>query len=291
MNRRSKEGLLGYLFISPWLIGLIVFTVGPMVFSFLLIFANWNLIGPLKFTGLQNLIDITKSNFFWSALRNTAFFTLYVPLSVFLSLIVAVLMDRNTHGTSIFRLIYFLPSVTPAVANAAVWVWLLQPSYGVVDNTLKNWFHIQGPGWLTDPNLYIPTLMMISIWGSIGYNAVLFAAGLRSIDKSIYEAAQLDGSGVISTFFKITLPLISPSIFFVTVTSVIWSFQVFDLAYMTNSGVTSYYNITLVQYIYQQGFQYFHIGEASAAAWVLALIIFVITFFELQAEKKLVFYQ
>ncbi|BBJ28194.1 carbohydrate ABC transporter permease [Athalassotoga saccharophila] len=288
MNK--KEGLFGYIFISPWIIGLLVFTIGPIVFSFALIFSSWNLIGPLKFVGLENIWNILHSTFFWSALRNTAFFTLYVPISVILSLIVAVLMNRIP-GSSIFRLIYFLPSVTPAVANAAVWIWLLQPSYGVVDNALKNWFNIEGPGWFSDPNLYIPTLMMISIWGSIGYNSILFTAGLKSIDKSIYEAAYLDGSNSISTFFRITVPLISPTIFFVTVTSVIWSFQVFDLAYMTNNGVTSYYNITLVQYIYQLGFQYFHIGEASALAWILTGIIFLITLFELQAEKKLVFYQ
>ncbi len=288
MNK--KEGMFGYIFISPWIIGLLVFTIGPIIFSFILVFSSWNLIGPLKFVGFENIYSIFNSTFFWSALRNTAFFTLYVPISVILSLVVAVLMNRIP-GSSVFRLIYFLPSVTPAVANAAVWIWLLQPSYGVVDNALKNWFNIQGPGWFSDPNLYIPTLMMISIWGSIGYNSILFTAGLRSIDKSIYEAAYLDGSNAISTFFRITVPLISPTIFFVTVTSVIWSFQVFDLAYMTNNGVTSYYNITLVQYIYQLGFQYFHIGEASALAWILTGIIFLITLFELQAEKKLVFYQ
>lgn len=289
MNK--KEGLFGYIFISPWLFGLIVFTIGPIIFSLILVFSSWNLIGPLNFTGSENLIEMFKSNFFWSALRNTTLFTLYVPISVFISLIFAVLMNRNIPGASIFRLIYFLPSITPAVANAAIWIWLLQPSYGVVDSTLKNLFNIQGPGWFSDPNLYIPTLMIISIWGSIGYNAVLFTAGLRSIDKSIYEAAYLDGSGPFSTFFRITIPLISPTIFFVTVTSVIWSFQVFDIAYMTNNGVTSYYNITLVQYIYQLGFQYFHIGEASAVAWVLTGIILVITLVELQIEKKIVFYQ
>jgi multiple sugar transport system permease protein len=200
-------------------------------------------------------------------------------------------MNRPKSIFSVLRSIYFIPSVTPAVANTVVWVWLLHPQVGIINYLLKKFFSIQGPNWLGDPNWIIPSLIIIAVWGAIGYNIVLFTAGLQAIDPQIYEAAEIDGANKWQIFFKITIPLISPTTFFVLVTSFIWSFQVFDISYIATNGRPDEHSLTIVYYLFQNAFQYFKIGKASAIAWILTLIIGFVTYIEFKIEKKYVFYQ
>ena len=289
-NFRKAENFFGYIFLSPWLFGLFFFGLFPLAFSFLLCFLDWDLMTLPKFVGVENFKWLMGDHYFIRALINTFYYASFVPISVFVSLVIAVMMNRNRKIYDILRVIYFLPSIVPAAANAVVWVWLLHPDCGIVNYVLWELFHIKGPNW-SDPSWTIPSFVIMSAWGSIGYNVVLFTAGLKSIDRTIYEAAMIDGATPKEMFFKITLPLISPTTFFVTVTSFIWSFQVFDISYMSTNGRPNDHSITIVYYIYQNAFQYFKIGKAAVIAWMLAAIIFIITYVQFKLEKRLVFYQ
>jgi multiple sugar transport system permease protein len=290
-TKASKiENIVGYIFLSPWLFGLIFFGLGPLLFSIFLAFAEWDLIVPPKFIGLGNFINLFQDDMFWKSFRNTLIFSFSVPIGTFLSLLLAYLMNRPKGIFSFLRSIYFLPSITPAVANTVVWVWLLHPTVGVVNFLLKKLFLINGPNWLGDPNWIIPSLIIISVWGGLGYDIVLFTAGLQAIDPQIYEAAEIDGANKWDVFFKITLPLISPTTFFVIVTSFIWSFQVFDISYIATNGRPDEHSLTIVYYLFQNAFQYFKIGKASAISWVLTAVILLVTYIEFKLEKKYVFY-
>lgn len=285
------DNIISYIFLSPWLFGLIFFGIGPLIFSIILCFAEWDLISPPRIIGLNNFLSLFQDELFWKSLRNTLLFTLSVPIGTFISLFLAYLMNRPKSIFSILRSVYFIPSITPAVANTVVWVWLLHPQVGIINYLLKKLFSIQGPNWLGDPNWIIPSLIIIAVWGGIGYNIVLFTAGLQAIDPQIYEAAEIDGANRWQIFYKITLPLISPTTFFVLVTSFIWSFQVFDISYIATNGRPDEHSLTIVYYLFQNAFQYFKIGKASAIAWFLTLIIGLVTYIEFKLEKKYVFYQ
>lgn len=291
INIKKLENIISYIFLSPWLFGLIFFALGPLLFSILLCFSEWDLISPPKIIGLDNFTKLLNDDLFWKSLRNTLLFSLSVPITTFISLLFAYLMNRPKGIFSILRSIYFIPSITPAVANTVVWVWLLHPTIGIINTILRKILSINGPNWLGDPNFIIPSLIIIAVWGGIGYNIVLFTAGLQAIDPEIYEAAQIDGANKWQIFFKITLPLISPTTFFVLVTSFIWSFQVFDISYIATNGRPDEHSLTIVYYLFQNAFQYFKIGKASAIAWILTFIILLVTYIEFRLEKKYVFYQ
>src|SRR5260370_27184378 len=238
LNLRQREALEGLLYISRWIIGFVVFTAGPMVASLFLSFTNYNIVSPPKFAGLDNYVQLLKDPLFWTSLYNTFFYTIIaVPLSLIGSLGCALLLNRQLLGRSIFRTLFFLPSITPIVAVAFLWSWIFQPPIGLLNYLLSLVRISPGPGWLTQPPWSKPALIIISLWASIGGNTMLiFLSGLQGIPAELYEAAEIDGAGVVAKFQHITIPSLSPVIFFNLILGMIAALQTFTLAYVASSG-------------------------------------------------------
>ncbi len=278
----------GYLLISPWLIGLVLFTLGPIIVSFALSFTNWDIVRQADFIGLQNYIRIfTQDRLFRQALYNTFYFALAsVPLSLALALGLALLLNQGIRGTNVARTVFYMPSVVSLVAMGLLWRFMLQPQIGVV-NYLLSLIGIQGPTWLGSPTWSKPALILVSLM-YVGPQTVIFLAGLKGIPIHLYEAAELDGAGILAKFRHVTLPMLSPTIFFNLVTSVIHAFQIFALVYVMFSGPSTPahgpLNSTLVYalYVYEQAFQQLHMGYASALAWIMFVIIMAMTVLQLR---------
>ena len=272
----------GYLWISPWLLGMFFFTLGPLVFSFAMSFTQWDIVTTPIYRGLGNYTDLfTKDLLFGTALLNTAYYAIVsVPLRVGLALSLALLLCQGLPGTKFFRTIYYLPSVTTAVAISMVWAWIFDPNYGVM-NGLLELIGIKGPRWLGSPDWAMPSLILVSCM-YIGQMMVVFIAGINGIPRQLYEVAELDGAGRFARFISITLPMLSPSIFFNLVTSIIASFQVFAFAYIMTDGGPMNATMVYVLYLFKQAFLYMHMGFASAMAWVLFLITMVLTLVQLK---------
>lgn len=293
--RKRYPGLFQWLealpYLLPTLIGFFVFILGPVVASFLLGFTSWDLLTPPKWIGLENYRNMLfEMPLFWQMLRNTFYYTvLFVPASVILPLIVAVVMNQQLRGITFYRSVYFLPVVTSTVAVALVWQWLYNPEFGPLNYLLKL-IDIKGPAWLTSPQWAMPALVIMSVWQVIGYNMVIYLAGLQGIPEEFYEAAALDGATRLRQFFHITVPLISPTTFFVLIISVINALQVFEQTYILTQGGPAYATLTIAYYIYQQAFQWFHMGFGAALAYVLFVIILIVTLIQFRVQKRWVFY-
>ncbi len=300
LRMAQKEALEGYLYISPWLLGFLIFTLGPMLVSLYLSLTEYAIIKPPKFVGLNNYTTIVNDPLFWKSLENTIYYTvIFVPLSILGSLGCALLLNRPLRGRSIFRSILFLPSITPVVATAVLWIWLLQPQVGLV-NYLLSLVGIPGPGWLTSPAWAKPALILISLWGSIGGATMLiFLAGLQGVPSELLEAAEVDGAGGWTRFWRITLPLLSPTLFFATILGLIGAFQQFTLAYVATSSVGQgrpaggpvYSTLFYVLNLYQQAFDYWNMGYASALAWTFLVFVLAITFVQLVLSRRWVYYE
>jgi multiple sugar transport system permease protein len=293
-----SQALWGYVFIGPAVLGLLAFVVLPVLFSLILSFTNWDGSASISFVGFDNFVKLFEDEVYLKAMRTTAIYALIaVPLTVAASIVVAALLDQRIAGRNVYRTIFFIPSITMPIAIAVVWKWLYNSSTGLI-NFLLGMVGIDGPSWLTDPNVILWSVIIISVWAGIGSNMVILLAGLQGISESYYEAAKIDGASVIRRFLNITVPMLTPTIFFVTVTSFISSFQVFDLVYIFASssssgggGVLLEATRTAVYSIYQNGFQFFKIGYASAQAWVLFLVILLITLVQLRLQKRWVHYE
>ncbi|MEG6590100.1 carbohydrate ABC transporter permease [Paenibacillus barengoltzii] len=291
--RKSNSEWSGYLFILPWLLGLVLFTVGPMLFSLLLAFSRWDIITGVKsieWVGLDNFKAIFQDELFYQSLKVTFVFALIsVPLYQIFSLIAAMLLNMRTRGMKLFRLIYFMPSVIPAVAVSMMWVMIFNPEYGVLNRALAL-VGIQGPAWLQDPSYALGALIVMGIWG-IGNTIIIYLSGLQGVPEELYEAAELDGAGRFRRFFSITLPMISPTIFFNLIMGIIGGFQYFTQAFvMTNGGPlnsTLFYNL----YLYNKAFQDYEMGYASALSWILFVIILVFTLLVIRSSSMWVYYQ
>jgi multiple sugar transport system permease protein len=278
----------GYLLISPWLVGLLLFTLGPIVVSFVLSFTNWDIVRPADFIGLENFGRIlSQDRLFGQALYNTFYFAVgSVPLSLLLALALALLLNQGIRGTNVARTIFYMPSVVSLVAMGLLWRFMLQPRIGVV-NYLLSLIGIQGPTWLGSPLWSKPALILVSLM-YVGPQTVIFLTGLKGIPLHLYESAELDGAGALTKFRYVTLPMLSPTIFFNMVTSVIHAFQVFALVYVMFSGPSTPahgpLNSTLVYalYVYEQAFQQLHMGYASALAWIMFVIIMLLTLLQLR---------
>jgi multiple sugar transport system permease protein len=283
-----RRNLEGYLLISPWLLGLLFFTLGPMVASLILSFTDWDIVREIRFIGMANYRRaFTQDRFFWLALYNTFYYVVgSVPLRLVLALGLALLLNQGLPGVKLFRTIFYLPAVTSMVAMAFLWQWILQPRNGLF-NVMLAAFGIPGPGWLSSPDWAKPALILISLM-YLGPQMVVFLAGLKGIPETLYEAADIDGAGTLAKFFRITLPMLSPTIFFNLVTSVISAFQVFTFVYVIagNSG-RGPMNSTLVyaMYIYEEAFRLLHMGYASALAYILFLIVLGLTLLQLRYSK------
>ncbi|MEK5160927.1 sugar ABC transporter permease [Paenibacillus sp. FSL R5-0527] len=291
--RNSKSERAGYLFILPWLLGLLLFTIGPMLFSLLLAFSKWDIITGVKsieWVGLDNFRAILQDDLFYQSLKVTFVFALVsVPLYQILSLLAAMLLNMRSRGMKLFRLIYFMPSVIPAVAVSMMWVMIFNPEYGILNRALAL-FGIQGPAWLQDPSYALGALIVMGIWG-IGNTIIIYLSGLQGVPEEMYEAAELDGAGRLRRFSSITLPMISPTIFFNLIMGIIGGFQYFTQAFvMTNGGPlnsTLFYNL----YLYNKAFQDYEMGYASALSWILFVIILVFTLLVIRSSSMWVYYQ
>ena len=271
----------GYLFILPALIGTFVFIIIPIFCSFALSFTDWDLLNEIKFVGLDNYKAVLSQGEFLQILTNTFVYAISVTVfAVIIPLIIAAALNTKIRGSETFKTIYFLPFITPAVVIAIVWGWIFDPNIGGVNMLLKT--HLT---WLFDTRLAMPVLIFVSVWKLIGYNIVLFLTGFSTIDNSLYEAAKIDGAGVNETFFKITLPLLKPTTYFVMLVTLISSFQVFDLIYvMTEGGPNDATNV-IVYSIYKYAFEYFDVGKSCALAYILFLIIFVLAILQKKISK------
>jgi multiple sugar transport system permease protein len=290
---QRREALEGYLWISPWIIGFVVFSLGPIIASLYLSFTQYKIGGTPEWIGLQNFQEaFFRDKLFWPSLTRTAYFAVAtVILGVFGSLLAALLLNQNLRGRNIFRALYYLPSLTPVVALAILWTWLLQPQVGLV-NYLLHQVGIPGPGWLTSRQWAVPSLIMISLWASIGGGRmIIFLAGLQGVPKELYESAEIDGASALSRFIHITLPMISPVILFNLILGVIGSFSVFALSYVATNGGPNYATYFYVLHLYYNAFSYFQMGYASALAWIFFLLIFLLSFIQIKLSNRWVYYE
>jgi multiple sugar transport system permease protein len=285
-----REALTFYLLISPWLLGFLLFVLGPMIASLGLSLTRWDLLSPAEFVGLRNYQKMfTRDPLFWQALKVTAIYTsFYVPIELVGGLVLALIMNQKLAFRNAFRTIYYLPSVLPGVAFVVLWMWILHPNAGLL-NTLLSYVGIDGPRWLADPDWALPALLMMSLWG-LGRSMVIYLAGLKGIPEQLYEAASIDGAGLWQSFWRITLPMLTPTIFFTLVLSIISTFQTFTSAFVATDGGPLDSTLFYVLYLYRQAFQFFNMGYASALAWVLFIIIFALTLIVVRSSDRWVFY-
>ena len=289
---QRKEYLTFLLFIAPNLLLFIVFTFWPLIYSFELSFFKWNMISPTKtFVGLGNYTKMIEDPVYWLVVKNTAYVaagTVFVKLAIALAL--ALLLNQKLAGRTFYRAIIFSPTFTTSVAVAMVWTWIFDPFYGVLRVPL-NWLGIASPHWLSDVQWTVPALIIVSIWAGVGYDMVIFLAGLQAIPRTLYEAAKVDGASGWHLFRHITLPLLSPTTFFLVVTSIISSFKIFDLvSVMTGGGPLNSSNV-YIYYLYQNGFKWFKMGYASTLAVTFFVIVLIITIFQTILSKRWVHYQ
>ncbi len=278
-------------FLGPHLLGMLAFLIIPIAASLVLSFSTWDLLTPARWVGLDNYAALLNSPDFWDALKHTFYFIAgYLPLVLVLGLGLALLMNQKLRGRIFFRAAFFMPVVSAWVAVARLWKWLLNPRYGLV-NWLLGLVGIEGPGWIFDPNWAIPSIILASVWKDLGFVMVLLLTGLQSISPEFYEAASLDGAASWRKLVYITLPLLSPTIFFVVVISLVNSFQVFDQVYVMTAGGPAGSSQVLVGEIVNNAFSYSRFGYASALSWVLFGLIFLVTLVQLGLQKRMVHYQ
>ena len=284
-NIFNNERIAGWVFILPALLGTLIFIVIPVICSFGLSFTKWDLLNPIRFVGLDNYKEIFSEALFFKIFWNTVVFAISTSvLGVIIPLILACILNSKIRGSEFYKSAYFLPFITPMIVIGVVWEWIFDPNIGLLNHILH--LHIN---WLYDTHFAMPALIIVSVWKLIGYNMVIFLSSLSGISQSMFEAAKIDGATPFQTFKNVTIPLLSPSIFFVVIITAISSFQVFDLIYlMTQGGPLDSTNV-LVYAIYKNAFEYFNVGKASAIAYVLFFIILVLTLVQWSLRKKLVY--
>jgi len=291
MKERYKEAIWAYLFIAPQVIGTLVFVVGAVIAAFVLGFSKWDLIGPFEWVGLRNYVVQFNRPIFWKSLFNTAYFALgSIPVTIILALGLALILKTKILGVTIYRSAFFLPYVTSSVAISLVWLWLYNPDYGLI-NSFLSFFGIKGPQWIASLRWAMPSIIILIIWRSVGYVMVLFLAGLTAVPTHLYDAAKIDGAGRWGQFWHVTLPMLSPTTFFILIISIIGAFKMFDEVFIMTRGGPANTTSVLVLYIYKLAFKFFKIGEASAVAWVLFIIIFLITLVQFLFSRKWVYYR
>ena len=288
---RAKYVLTVLVFLLPSLIPLLAFVIGPMISAAWTSLHSWNLIGPMKWVGLDNYAYLLSDPATHQAFLHTVYYIVgYLPLVYVGGLALALALNSRLRGRAVFRGVYFLPVITSWVVVALVWRWLLSPSNGVV-NTVLSWVGIEGPGWWADPAWAMPSIILASAWKDLGFVMVILLAGLQTINPDLYEAAELDGAGWWRRLRSITLPLLSPSTFFVIVLSLINGFQVFDQVYVMTGGGPNDASRVVVQQVYDLTFRYGQAGMASALSWLLFFVILVITLIQFYGQKKWVNYE
>ena len=290
--RQKKDWFAGYVFIAPVTLGLLVFYIWPFIQNFWFSFNDVNKFNVTHFIGLDNYKQLIGDAEVWTTFGNTLKYVVFtVPIGLFLSICIAALLNAKIRGTSIYRTLYFLPSVTMAAAVAMVWKWVFNEKMGILNSIIAG-LGGERVGWLTNPKTALFIVMLVGLWMSVGYNMIILLAGMQGIPKTYYEAASIDGAGGLAQFFKITIPLLTPSIFFVMITSIISGFQVFDVVYMMVLKSNPAYESTqtVVMLFYRQAFDYGYKGYAAAISILIFITIMIVTIFQLIGQKKWVNY-
>lgn len=279
----AKQRLAAFFFLAPSIIILVIFVFWPILDSFWLSFHHWSLLDPIhKFIGMSNYNKLMHDARFWNSAKNTIYFTLTsVPFGIIFSLILALLCNEPLKGIKVFKSIYFLPVISSFAIISIIWGFLIDPDIGLLSYYLKL-MHFPTSDWLRSTTWAMPAVILVAIWKNVGFNMVIFLAGLQSISPSLYEAAKIDGANMLQRFWKVTLPSIRHTMLFVVITSVISSFQVFDQVYVMTRGGPLNSTETIVYYIYHQGFELLDMGYASSMAWILFVIVFLITLVQLK---------
>ncbi|MEK3888214.1 carbohydrate ABC transporter permease [Bacillus sp. FSL K6-3431] len=281
-----KDGPWAFILLLPSLIGFLIFVLFPVVASFFLSFTSWDLLTPIKWVGFENYTNLFNDETFRKVLWNTLYFTaVTVPVGIIISLFLAVALNQKIRFIKFYRAAYFLPVISSMVAVAVVWQWIYNPEYGLL-NFILSLIGIKGPSWLSDTKWAMPAVMITSIWKGLGFNMLIFLAGIQGISESYYEAADIDGATWFKKFLYITVPLLRPTTFFVTVMAIIGSFQVFDAVFLMTGGGPARSTSVLVHYLYQNGFEYFRMGYASAMAYILFFLVLIFTLIQFTLQKK-----
>lgn len=300
MKRSQSDFIAGFLFALPYLIGLCVFALYPIAMSFYYSFTRYDIFSSPEWIGLANYTELFGDRFFWTSIYNTLYYTfISVPLGMLVALLLALLLNVKVPGQSFFRTLFFLPSITPLVAASLLWLWIFNARFGLLNSVITpvldflNDFldsSLTAPGWLADPGWSKPALILMSLWG-VGGTMVLYLAALQDVPQSLYEVAELDGAGPFRRFLSVTLPMISPVLFFTLVMGLIAAFQVFLQAYVMTAGGPGDSTTFYCLYLFNNGFLYFRLGYASAMAWILFLLVIAVTFLVFKTTGRYVYYE
>lgn len=289
--RQRSEAWTFYLWIAPWLIGFLIFLAWPLVQSLYLSFTDFRILNTPTFTGMDNVQRLFNDPLFFKSLRVTVLYVLgAAPLGNVIALIVAMLLAQKLRGVNWWRTIYFMPSVAAGVAIAVMWSFIFNPDFGLF-NTILNSFGIKGPGWITSEDWALPAIIIMAWWGGIGGQMVIYLAGLKGIPQVLYESADIDGAGGWAKFWNITIPMLSPTIFFNIIVGIISAFQVFDPAYVLTDGGPNNATRTYIFNLYEQAFIFTNMGYASLLAWVLFIIILILTLITFRISRSRVYYE
>lgn len=289
LSNATQEALWAYLFLAPSALLVLCFTAFPVLAGFGLSFTQWDLLQPWKFTGITNYARLASEPLFSKVLLNSFYFVIgTIPPQTILALLMAVALNQKIRGQTFYRTAYFMPVVTSMVAVAMVWQWLYQAEYGVI-NSLLRLVGIQGPQWLFSETWALPAVIIVGVWKNVGYSIVIFLAALQGVPEELYDAARIDGANAWQRFRSVTAAMISPSIFFVIIMSIIGSFQTFDSIYILTQGGPANATMVIVYYLYQYAFQFYQMGYAAAVAYVLFVILFVVTLIQWHFRRRWVY--
>ena len=287
-----REAAAGYVFLSPWLIGFILLTAGPMIASLYFSFTQYNIVDPPKWIGTENYVRMFNDPLFWQSLKVTLYFAfMSLPSGLILGFMLAIMLNQKIPGVNLWRTLYFLPSILSGVAVTLLWIILFNPQVGAI-NLLLEKFGVKGPGWLNDPDWAIPSLVIMSLWG-VGQSMIIYLAGLQGVPVDLYDAAKVDGANSWQRFRSVTIPMMTPVLFYNLVLGLIGTFSYFTQVYVATKGLggparsTLFYNL----YLYQAAFKYNEMGYASAMAWVLFIIILVLTALVFRSSSLWVYYE
>jgi multiple sugar transport system permease protein len=286
----TQEAVWFHVFAAPWIIGFLVFTAYPMLASFFLSFTKYEVIHPWQWIGLGNYLHMVQDPLLLQSLKVTVTYAVgSVGLGVSFAFLLALLMNQRLPGITVYRTLYYLPSTISGVPVALLWMWVFSPTFGVL-NVILGYVGITGPQWLFDPVWVIPAFIIMSLWG-VGGAMIIYLAGLQGIPQHLYEAAELDGGGTLAKFWNVTIPMVSPVIFFNLILSIIGSFQTFTTAYVMTDGGPANGSLFYALYLYRNAFQFFNMGYASALAWLLLVIVLVLSLAVIQSSPYWVYYE
>jgi multiple sugar transport system permease protein len=290
-TQMRRETLWGYIFVAPWIIGFLIFTLGPVIASFALSFTDYELIVAPVWVGLKNYRTLlTQDRLFGLSLYNTAYYSFFsVPLGIIVAFLLAMLLNVQLPGMKVYRTVFYLPTVTSGVAVSILWIWLFNPQFGLINYLLRS-IGLPAPGWLVDPTWSKPAFILMSLWG-VGGTAVIFLAGLQGVPRSLYEAAEIDGANAWAKFWNVTVPMMSSVIFFNLIMGIIGSFQVFTSAYVMTRGGPQNSTLFYVLYLFKKGFGMLQMGYAAAMAWILFVIILLLTLMQFRLAERWVYYE